>query len=100
MNRLCLSIAIVLALLAFGRASAAEKTPNPLDAKVMKVALHAGSPEEEKFIDYVLWRVDKKGLPLELVESTFLWAKKKPRNKFQYFKHGLKLRAAAEGFSL
>jgi hypothetical protein len=98
MNRFSLSVALVLALLALGRAVAADK--NPLDASVMKVALHTRAPEEDGFIDYVLQRVDNGTLPLDLVESTFLWAKKKPRNKFQYFKHGLELRAAAQGITL
>jgi hypothetical protein len=35
-----------------------------------------------------------------LVQSTFLWARKKPYRKFQYFKYGLFLRAAQRGIRL
>ena len=66
----------------------------------MKVALHTAVTEDDGFIDYVLIRVKKGLLPLDLVESTFLWAKKKPHNKFQYFKRGLIWRAAQQGILL
>ena len=39
--------------------------------------------------------VDAGKLPLDMVESTFLWAKKKPRKKFYYFREGL-IRCAAD----
>jgi len=71
-----------------------------LDAKTMKVALHTATPEEEGFIEYVLAKVAENTLPLELVQSTFLWAKKKPRRKFQYFKYGLTYRAKQQGIAL
>jgi hypothetical protein len=98
MNRACLSIVAALMLLSALGVRAAE--PSPLDASVMKVALHTAQPEEDGFIEYVLARVDKGTLPLDLVESTFLWARKKPRHKFQYFKAGLIQRAAAAGITL
>jgi hypothetical protein len=66
----------------------------------MKAALHTATPEEDGFIDRALALVDKGVLPLDLVQSTFLWAKKKSRYKFQYFKRGLILRAAQQGISL
>ena len=98
MHRNCLIFLLVLGLLAaMGNRTAATST---LDAKTMKVALHTATPEEEGFIEYVLDRVHQGTLPLDLVESTFLWAKKKPRHKFQYFKRGLILRAAKRGIDL
>ena len=39
-------------------------------------------------------------LPAELFEGTLEWARKKPRHKFQYFKHALILRAAQIGIDL
>jgi hypothetical protein len=107
MNRVYLCMPLVLALMAAAWAGAtenskspAEKSKSPLDADTIKVALHTATPEENGFIDYVLKRVDKGTLPLDLVESTFLWARKKPRRKFQYFKQGLILRAADQGIKL
>ena len=98
MNRTCLSVVLIFAVLAAvcGRTVEARS----LDAKTMKVALHTATPEEGGFIDYVLALVDRGRLPVDLVESTFLWAKKKPRNKFQYFKRGLILRAKKRGINL
>jgi hypothetical protein len=71
-----------------------------LDPQVMKIALHTATPEEEGFIEHVLKLVNKKKLPLDMVQSTFLWAKRKPRLKFQYFKWGLTWRAEQAGLSL
>jgi hypothetical protein len=76
------------------------KVNNPLDAKTMKVALHVSEQEDDGFIELVLARVDAGTLPLDMVQSTFLWAKKKPRHKFQYFKFGLKQRAEDAGIKL
>ena len=98
MHRTCLSVALVFAVLAAVCGRTAEASS--LDAKTMKVALHTATPEEGGFIDYVLALVDRGRLPVDLIKSTFLWAKKKPRNKFQYFKRGLILRAKKRGINL
>jgi len=98
MYRTCLSLALVCFLLAVVGNRTAEASP--LDADTMKAALHTATPEEDGFIEYVLTRVDKGTLPLDLVQGTFLWAKKKPRRKFQYFKQGLIVRAQQQGISL
>ena len=71
-----------------------------LDAEKMKVALHTSTEQEDGFIEYVVARVKAGTLPIDLVESTFLWAIKKPRKKFFYFKCGLIKRAAAQGINL
>jgi hypothetical protein len=98
MCRMCLSLALAFFVLAAVGNRTAEASP--LDADTIKVALHTATPEEEGFIEYVLARVDKGTLPLDLVQSTFLWAKKKPRRKFQYFKQGLIQRAQQQGIVL
>ena len=46
---------------------------SPLDANTMKAALRTATPEEDGFIERVLMMVDRGTLPLDLVESTFLW---------------------------
>jgi hypothetical protein len=96
MKKICLSLA--LALVAAVAVRAADTSS--LDAGVMKVALHAATPGEEKFIDNVLTLVEKDVLPIDLVQSTFLWAKKKSNHKFQYFKRGLILRAKEQGITI
>jgi hypothetical protein len=93
-----LTIAMILVLLAMSWDRTAEASP--LDADVMRAALHTATPEEDGFIDRVLARVDKGTLPLDMVESTFLWARRKTRHKFQYFKAGLILRAQAAGINI
>jgi hypothetical protein len=89
---------IVLALVAVAFVPAAEA--GVLDADVMKVVLRAGTQKEADFIDYVVAQVDKGALPLDLVQSTFLWARKKPRNRFFYFKQALMIRAKDRGIKL
>lgn len=71
-----------------------------LDAAKMKVALHTATVEEGGFIEYVVDQVQHNQLPASLVESTFLWARKKPMYRFQYFKRGLILRAQQLGIAL
>ncbi len=71
-----------------------------LNVDMMKVALRTADAEENGFIEYVSHLVVKDVLPRDLVESTFLWARKKPERKFQYFKRGLTLRAARIGVKL
>jgi hypothetical protein len=99
MCRFYLPLLVILALLAPPWARTA-RADGQLTAEVMKIVLHTATPQEEGFIEYVLARVDKGTLPLDLVQSTFLWAKKKPRKRFFYFKQGLILRAADRGIIL
>ena len=98
MNRLYFSIVVVLAMLVAASARAVD--PGPLNAENMKVALHTATVQEGHFIERVLCLVKKGTLPLDMVQSTFLWAKKKPTRKFFYFKQGLIQRAADQGISL
>ena len=70
------------------------------DADTMKAALRTATPEEDGFIDHVLALVEAGRLPRSLVESTFQWARRKTKNRFQYFRHGLIVRAAAEGIAI
>jgi hypothetical protein len=100
MCRFCLPLFLVLTLLASPWARTARADDVELTADIMKVALHTATPQEDGFIEYVLAKVDKGTLPLELVKSTFLWAKKKPRKKFFYFREGMILRAAQQGITL
>jgi len=62
--------------------------------------LRARRPSEFAFIKKVVERVDDKTLPRSIVDSTFLWARKKPQHKFQYFERAIKLRAKKIGVDL
>ena len=98
MIRVYSRLLIVLALVAAAFVPTVEA--GVLDPNVMKVVLHTATPQEQGFIEYVVARVDAGTLPLDMVQSTFLWARRKPRKKFFYFKQGLILRAAAQGIKL
>lgn len=71
-----------------------------LDPDAMRVALHTTTEEEAGFIDRVVDLAVAGTLPPSLVESTFLWAKRKPKRQFQYFKRAMILRAAEAGVTL
>jgi hypothetical protein len=79
-------------------------TPLPaesdLDPATMKAALKTVTDKENAFVDRVLDMVKKKELPAAMVASTFDWARKKPKFKFQYFRKGLTVRAADIGVTL
>jgi hypothetical protein len=103
MNRLSILVVTILGVLAAASIRAAQdgKDTGGLTAENMKVALHTSTEQEGHFIEKVLAKVKKGTLPLDLVQSTFLWAKRKPTNKkFYYFKQGLILRAEALGIHL
>jgi hypothetical protein len=97
MHRISLSATLVLALLALCWAQNA-RAAEPLDANIMKVSLHTVTAQEGDFIERVVDMVKKGTLPRDLVDSTFLWAKRKPQQKrFYYFRAALILRAADRG---
>jgi hypothetical protein len=70
----------------------------------LKDTLNAGLksrlPEEFEFVDRVVRLVDHGKLPLDLVQSTFLWARRKPIHQSQYFEHALRMRAEQVGIRL
>jgi hypothetical protein len=68
--------------------------------KTLAEVLRARRPQEFAFLDRVVELVDQGTLPRSLVESTFNWARKKPRHPFQYFEFGLKARAKEIGIEL
>jgi hypothetical protein len=68
-----------------------------LDAETLKKVLRPPTDDDAKWIDKIVNKVNKGKLPLDLVESTFLWSRKKGKNRFEYFKHALILRAAQQG---
>ena len=83
-------------------ASAEPIAPGGPDFKTaLEKGLRARRPEEFEFIARVVARVDNGTLPRSLVDSTFLWARKRPRDRaYQYFQHGLQARAKKLGVSI
>jgi hypothetical protein len=71
-----------------------------LEIGKMKAALRTATPEEDGFLKRVSKLVENDVLPRSLVETTFLWARKKPDHKFQYFKRGLIARAKQQGIQM
>ena len=100
------TIAVLTALLLFPAARAAAAVKLSVTADQMKVALRTDSVEDDGFIEDAVDRVTNDSrpraerLPAAMVEGTFQWARRKPRLKFQYFKHGLTVRAARIGVKL
>ncbi len=86
----------VVVLPALGQGAAA----NPDLKDVLEKGLKARRPEEFAFIAAVLVKVNDGSLSREMVESTFLWARKHSKNEFQYFQSGIRERAKKIGVDL
>ena len=71
-----------------------------LDPEQIKAALHTTAEIENGFIEGTVAMVQAGTLPRDLFTSCFLWARKKPRHRFEYFKQALILRAAEIGIDL
>jgi hypothetical protein len=97
--RYAAGVASLLVLVFLMTSTTPGATPR-LDAATIKAALRTAQPEEDGFVDRVVALVNQRKLPYKLVYSTFLWARAKPRHKFQYFKRALILRAARIGVRL
>jgi hypothetical protein len=82
---------------------ATAQTPPVVDGEKIKLkemlekGLKVVRPEDFAFVAHVVQLVDDGTLPRDLVDSTFQWARRKPRFRAQYFEHGLRARAAAIG---
>jgi len=71
-----------------------------LDPEQIKAALHTNSEIEHGFIERTVGMVKAGTLPRDLFTSSFIWARKKPRRQFQYFRQALTVRAAEIGIKL
>ncbi|HZZ71226.1 MAG TPA: hypothetical protein VFE24_03180 [Pirellulales bacterium] len=67
---------------------------------VLEKGLKARRPEEFDFVALVVTKVENGSLPRDLVESTFLWARRHPTNEFQYFEFAMRERAKKIGVTL
>jgi hypothetical protein len=71
-----------------------------LDPDQIKAALHTLSAIEGGFVERTVAMVQAGTLPRDMFTSCFIWARKKPRHQFQYFKQALTVRAAEIGINL
>jgi len=103
MRRLCHALMFILPIgmgVVIASLTARVTRADDLDADQIKAALHTSRDIEDGFVDRAVSLVQAGTLPRNLFTSTFLWARKKPSHKFQYFKQALTLRAAELGIKL
>jgi hypothetical protein len=67
---------------------------------MLEKGLRARRPVEFTFIDDVVQMVDAGTLPESIVQTSFLWARKKRPYPFPYFRQSLKVQAQQIGVSL
>ena len=96
MYRKPLFIAVLVGLLV-GLGQDAARAATRLDAATIKAGLQTVDKEEDGFVDRVIAKMTEGTLPRKTVETAFLWAKQKPRRKFQYFRQALIQLAARQG---
>ena len=65
--------------------------------KQLETGLKARRPQEFAFIKRVVQMVEHNQLPRQLVEETFVWARKKKRYPYVYFERALRVRASNIG---
>jgi hypothetical protein len=99
-----IALVAILAVLAAGLVEAQVVTSGGAIVPTLKQQLEFGllarTPDEQAFIAKVVGLVDCGDLPLSLVQSTFLWARRKRPYPMPYFEQALKVRAAAMGIGL
>jgi hypothetical protein len=66
----------------------------------LQTGLLARTPHEQEFVDQVVALVDTGELPLNLVQSTFLWARRHRPYPMQYFERALRVRASDVGITI
>ncbi|SRR5260221_14791237 len=82
------------------RAADTGTSSTPKLKDTLEKGLKARLQSEFAFIKTVVEKVDDGTLPRSIVESTFLWARRKPVHAFEYFQEGLKVRAEQIGVTL
>jgi hypothetical protein len=94
----------ILAALTVGLAEAQNTSSSgfilPTLREQLTDGLRARLPSEQAFIDEVVALVNSGDLPQSMVQSTFLWARKKPRYQMQFFQQALTVRAKDIGVKL
>ncbi len=104
MRRYKASLLIVISLMGLGLMFAQPSPSAAVEVANLREQLENGLkarlPNEFKFIDTVVTMVEDNSMPRELVDSTFLWVRKKKSKvaaPFPYFERALRLRAEKLG---
>jgi len=104
---LAASLSFFAAATTLGQADTLARSPVAVEVADLKQQLEKGlrarRPEEFQFVDLIVKMVGNDTLPLALVKSTFLWARKKgltTRYPFPYFERALRVRAAKQGIKI
>ena len=92
-------VALLAVIIVAGRAARCDDATD-LDPEQIKAALHTNTQIEGGFIERTIAMVKAGKLPRDMFTSCFLWARKKPRHQFQYFRQALIIRAAQIGITL
>jgi len=72
----------------------------PLDAGVINAGLRTPTSADQNFVNNVVTMANNGKLPASLVQTTFLWAQKKPAKiRYQYFKRALIVQAQNLGIT-
>ena len=91
---LCMVVAAIALLVT--TKNAAFGAPR-LDADIIKAGLRTTFIEEDGFVEEVVDMANAGELPWAMVDNAFSWAKRKPKNRFQYFRQALIDLAARKG---
>lgn len=71
-----------------------------LDAETIKAGLRTTHIEEDGFVEEAVDMAKVGELPWAMVDNTFSWAKRKPKNRFQYFRKALIELASRKGITI
>lgn len=100
MSRKSLPIALLVMLLLVLGTRGVARAATQLDVPTIKAGLETVDEEQQGFIERAVAQADNGILPRKTLETAFLWAKRKPANKFQYFRRALILLAARQGIKV
>lgn len=84
----------------FAGTKQSQAATRELDAETLKIALRVGRPVDKEFIDRIVAMMNVGTLPRSIVQKCFLWARKKKKHKFEYFKRALIFLAASKGITV
>jgi hypothetical protein len=99
-----MSIVLVFAVAAAGLVKGQVVNSGGVVVATLKQQLETGllarTPSEQAFVKQVVVLVESGDLPISLVQSTFLWARRQGRYPMPYFERALRLRASTIGIDL
>jgi len=107
-----LPVASVVVALAVGVGTRPAAAAVQFDAAQLKAILRTAEPEDEGFIERVVTlantgrlgryyqiTADQQAQLQQILQTTILWSRRKPKHRFQYFKQAMIQRAADVGIT-